>query len=239
MIDFNGFPKREICACCGRDRKLKEPFHKVLGYDYMEFKVCRICLNLIRAEKDAILRKDFRAAKDYRTEIGVRMRTNKRSNPKEFSRWYLDYMKDKVKLVLDDEINSFLAKEALSDVSTFLDDPEQYLVINHRENKMRFGKAAYTSSIDVGGELYNSVERVCKELRSVNCYQEAIELYQNLICRLQDFLTEPISKEDKDNIEFTINEFKSELLNVMKDRDEYISKRNSILGKYSLLFQNN
>lgn len=238
MDEFTLFPKRNLCACCGKEKKLKEPFHKVLGYNYMEFQLCRTCLNLVKAEKEAIKNRNLKDAKEYRTEIGVRVKTNKRTNTKEFVEWYKEYMKGNLQMILDDEIASFRATESLSDVSTFLNDPEQYLMVTYRENQIKHGnKVPYTFTIGIGGELYNSIERVCKEFRSVNCYQEAIDLYNSLINRLELFLGDNLSKEDKETVEFTLNEFKSELLDVMKERDDYLSRRNAILGKYSLLFQ--
>lgn len=204
----------------------------------MEFQLCRTCLNLVKAEKNAVLNRNIKDAKEYRAEIGVRVKTNKKTNTTEFVEWYREYMKGNFQLILDDAITSFKATESLSDVSAFLDDPEQYLMVTYRENKIKYGDGlSYTYTIGVGGDLYNSIERVCKELRSVNCYQEVIQLYNTLIHRLELFLEESLSNEDKETIDFVINEFKSELLNVMKERDEYLSRRNAILGKYSLLFQ--
>lgn len=239
MDEFSLFPKRNLCACCGREKRLKEPFHKVLSYNYMEFQLCRTCLNLVKAEKNAILNRNIKDAKEYRAEIGVRVKTNKKTNTKEFVEWYKEYMGGNFQLILDDAISSFKATESLSDISTFLDDPEQYLMVTYRENKIKYGDGlSYTYTLGVGGDLYNSIERVCKELRNVNCYQEVIQLYNILIHRLECFLKEEsLSNDDKETIDFAINEFKSELLNVMKERDEYLSRRNAILGKYSLLFQ--
>jgi len=236
MFESRVFRKRERCACCGKEREFKEEYHKILNNHFIPVDVCRECLHLITTERDLIKKKKIKDAREYRYELGYRMDNNPYDH-EDFKNWYLGYMRNEYSLIVDDMIDDFFAKESLSDISTFMDDPEQYLMTVHRENQIVQGEKLFTATIGAGGELYKSIDFACAELLKVNCYQEVIELYQSLIGKLNDF-KETLSSEDKDNVEFTIEQFKLNLLNAMKARDEYTAKRKSILGKYSILFKN-
>lgn len=140
-----------------------------------------------------------------------------------------------------DEIMSFIdedssAMESVSDVSTFLKDPDTYLQVTYQSNRLSDEDALYTGSLDTNSEIYNSVETACKELISVHAFTEAIAIYDHMIDKCSAILS-TVSKVDKENLEWTINEFKSSLLNTMKLRDEYTSKRRSIIAKYQDLIK--
>ena len=71
----------------------------------------------------------------------------------------------------------------------------------------------------------------------VNAYTEALLIYQSFIEKLE-ILSEDLGKQDKTVINNTIDVIQGLVLNTMKEREEYQSKRKSIIAKYSYLTKN-
>ena len=103
---------------------------------------------------------------------------------------------------------------------------------------MRFKnpEALFTEDLKTDGKVYTSVISACNELVKVNAYTEALAIYAKFIEIIEE-LIKTSSKEDKDNLEWSMNELKSSLLKVMKSRDDYTSKRKAVLAKYSDLIK--
>lgn len=128
---------------------------------------------------------------------------------------------------------SFIAQEEYSDISTFVDDPVNYLDITSREIRFSNPDAIYTEVLNTDGKLYMSVDRACNELIKVNAYNEAIALYSYLINVMKQLSSKNISKDDTDNLNWSIDETKTKLLKTIALRDDYTSKRKSIVALYS------
>lgn len=128
---------------------------------------------------------------------------------------------------------SLIAQEEYSDISTFVEDPINYLDITSREMRFSNPNTLYTDVLNTDGKLYMSIDRACNELIKVNAYNEAIALYSYLVNILKRLITKNISKDDIDNLNWSIDEARSKVLNTIALRDEYTSKRKSVVARYS------
>lgn len=140
-----------------------------------------------------------------------------------------------------DIIDSFdgmnIATEELSDVSMFFKDPSQFLDIEYRENKASNPDILYTADLDTGGKVFTSVVKACTELVKVNAYQEALLILSQTIDKMKMLREDNLGKDDNENLDWSINELKTMVLKTSQARDEYTSKRKSVLAKYSLLYK--
>ena len=137
-----------------------------------------------------------------------------------------------------DIFNTEIAMEAVSEITTFIDDPMTYLLneFNRSKNKSpRPNDILLSDVIHVDGKVYAEINKAGSELRKVNAYSEAISLYDKAISTIEGIMNEIPSKE-KEIVEYTINELKMSLLDTIKERDDYTSRRKSIIAKYSILF---
>lgn len=125
------------------------------------------------------------------------------------------------------------ANESYSDISLFFKDDYFYLESYHKNNPGE----VYTEPLGIDGIVCNSVIKAGKELTKVNAYAEALLIYQTFIDRLEN-MSEGLNKRDKNNIENTIDIIQGLVLDVMKERDEYYSKRKSVIARYSELTKN-
>ena len=130
---------------------------------------------------------------------------------------------------IDDMI---IADESLSDISIFMENPDYYLDMTKKKNVLDENNS-YASALDIDGELYLSIEKACNELVKVNAYQEAISIYEEMIKICKELKDHVTKNSDKTILNTTIDEFKTSIMQVMKQRTQYTSRRKSILGKYS------
>lgn len=136
---------------------------------------------------------------------------------------------------IQDGLDSLMlpANEAYSDVSLFFKDDEFYLESYHKNNPGE----VYTEPLGMEGIVCNSVIKAGKELTKVNAYTEALLIYQTFIDKLEK-MSEGLNKQDKRNLENSIDIIQGLVLNTMKERDEYQSRRKSVIARYSGLTKN-
>lgn len=127
-----------------------------------------------------------------------------------------------------------IATEEYSDISVFLEDPIRYLDISSRNEKILDPESIYCKALDTDGIIYNSVIKACNDLVKVNAYSEAMAIYTRMI-EVYESLLDQIPKDEKDNVEWAIGEMKNALMDTMKQRDEYTSKRKATIARYSYL----
>ena len=127
-----------------------------------------------------------------------------------------------------------IATEDYSDISVFLEDPIRYLDYSSRNEKFSDPDALYCKALDTNGIIYNSVTKACNDLVRVNAYSEAMAIYSKMI-EVYESLLDQIPKDEKGNVEWAIGEMKNALMNTMKQRDEYTSKRKATIARYSYL----
>lgn len=124
------------------------------------------------------------------------------------------------------------ANEEYSDISLFFKDDDFYLESYHKNNPGEI----YTEPLGMEGVVCNSVIKAGKELTKVNAYTEALLIYQSFIDKLEQ-TSEGLNKQDKRNLENSIDIIQGLVLNTMKERDEYHSKRKSVIARYSELIK--
>ena len=122
----------------------------------------------------------------------------------------------------------------LSEISTFIEDPSNYLEVSYRNGRFANPDITFTNTLSTEGTLYNSVVKACNELINVQAYTEAMLIYSCMIDRMTELLDD-VDKDDQDNLKWSIDEMKTALLETMKQRDDYTSKRKSVVSKYSVL----
>lgn len=138
-------------------------------------------------------------------------------------------MYDKCQYVIDSLEGLMLpATEDYSDISIFFSDEELYLQGYHKNNPGE----VYTEPLGVNGIVFNSVKKAGKELISVNAYTEALRIYQTFIEKLE-LILDDLGKSERGNIENSIDVLQGMVLDSMKARDSYHSRRKSIISKYS------
>lgn len=125
-----------------------------------------------------------------------------------------------------------MVTESYSDISIFLSESETYLDGIYNKNKSGDPDAAYTLPISSGGEVTMSIMKACKDLISVKAFTEALFIYQTYLDRLED-LKENLKQDDIMVIQDTIGCIQGEILNTVKERDDFYSNRKSILARYS------
>lgn len=132
-------------------------------------------------------------------------------------------------------LNAYMipATEEYSDISIFFKDDFFYLESYHKNHPDEF----YTEPLGIDGIVSNSIIKAGKDLVKVNAYTEALLIYQSFIEKLE-ILSEDLGKQDKTVINNTIDVIQGLVLNTMKEREEYQSKRKSIIAKYSYLTKN-
>lgn len=127
-----------------------------------------------------------------------------------------------------------IATEDYSDISVFLEDPIRYLDISSRNEKISDPDAIYCKTLDTNGIVYNSVVKACSDLVKVNAYAEAMAIYSRII-DVYTSLLDQIPSDEKENVEWAIGELNNLLMDTMKQRDDYTSKRKSMIARYSYL----
>lgn len=132
-------------------------------------------------------------------------------------------------------INSLdIATESISDITTFIDNPDFYLEATNKKTSFEGEHRSYVEALQTGGRLYQSIITIGNELIRVNAYAEAIRLYSAMIDRFTIFSKDSdLTKDDVEEIKWSISELKTTLMNVLSLRDEYNSKRKSVIAKYS------
>lgn len=137
-------------------------------------------------------------------------------------------------LFIDD--TSKVANESLSDITSFLENPDLYLEVTNRNLKFQNDDKdiEYTEVMHTDGQLFTSIVSIANDLIRVNAYTEAIRLYTAMIDRFTEFSKDSmLTKSDVDAINWSISELKNALMSTISSRDEYTAKRKSVLGKYS------
>lgn len=137
-------------------------------------------------------------------------------------------------LFIDD--TSKVANESLSDITSFLENPDLYLEVTNRNLKFQNDDKdiEYTEVMHTDGQLFTSIVSIANDLIRVNAYTEAIRLYTAMIDRFTEFSKDSmLTKSDVEAIKWSIDEMKNNLMKVISDRDEYSAKRKSVIGKYS------
>lgn len=131
-----------------------------------------------------------------------------------------------------DELEAYMipATEEYSDISIFFEDDFFYLESYHKNHPDEF----YVEPLGIDGIVSNSIIKAGKDLVKVNAYTEALLIYQSFIEKLE-ILAEDIDKRDKSILKNTIDVIQGLVLDTMKEREEYHSKRKSIIAKYSYL----
>ena len=124
--------------------------------------------------------------------------------------------------------------ESYADVPVFLEDPEGYLDYNSK--KAENSNKMYTEPLSTGGEVYIQIEKACKELMSVNAYTTAIAVYQNFEKDLES-IRKIVKTEEQMNIDDSISQVKINIIEAIKQREEYNSKRKAVLSKYSSIIK--
>lgn len=138
-------------------------------------------------------------------------------------------MYDKSQYIIDSLDSLMLpATEDYSDISIFFKDEDFFLSSYHKNNP----EETYTEPLGVGGIVHNSVLKACKELVSVNAYTEALRIYQTFIDKLE-CIADGLDKRNVSNIQSSIDVMQGMVLETMKQRDSYYSRRKSIISKYS------
>ena len=139
---------------------------------------------------------------------------------------------------MNDTMNFFheIALEEYSDLSVFCDDPVNYLDVTYRQMQFTNKDCIYTETLKTDGLVYSSIIKACNDLTKVNAYQEAILIYTKMISIFEK-LKKTASKEDADNLQWSIDEMKSLLMKTIQMRDEYSSKRKAIISRYSELVE--
>lgn len=134
-----------------------------------------------------------------------------------------------------DTFDSGVAMESFGDVTEFIRDPKLYLDNSRKEHST---EAMYTADLDTNGRVYTTVVKACDELVKVNAYQEAIKIYTTIIDHMEYTKKNnpEVTKDDEENLNWAISELQNKMMNTCKLRDEYTSKRKSVLAKYSLMY---
>jgi hypothetical protein len=126
------------------------------------------------------------------------------------------------------------AQEEYSDISQFFSDPDNYLDITYRTEESHNSNILYTAPISTGGMVYTTIDKACQELIKVNAYTEALALCQSFLDKIES-IKENLAKEDLQNVNWSEDEIKKSILNIMKMRDDYTSLRKSTIARYSAL----
>lgn len=133
-----------------------------------------------------------------------------------------------------------VAIEALSDITLFIDNPDFYLETTNRNLKFEGDPRDidYTEVMHSDGKLYCSIVAVCNDFVKVNAYTEAIRLYTAMIDKFTEFSKDSsLTKDDVEALNWSIAELKNNLMGVISARDDYNSKRKSVLAKYEDLLK--
>ena len=145
-------------------------------------------------------------------------------------------MKTSIDSFIDTVGSMMIATESseLSEISTFVENPSNYLEVSYRNGKFSNPNVTFTSTLSTEGMLYNSVVKACDELINVQAYTEAMLIYSCMIDRMTELLDD-VDEDEQENLKWSIDEMKTALLKTMKQRDDYTSIRKSIISKYSVL----
>lgn len=135
-------------------------------------------------------------------------------------------------------IDSFLAPatEEYSDISGFMTDSMNYLEVMERKNSRSREESLFTEPVSTGGIVTESVDKACQDLIKVQAYTEALYIAQKYMDKLID-LVGYVSKEEQKNLAITVDEMQEKILDMVKLRDEYTSKRRSVISRYATLLK--
>lgn len=142
-------------------------------------------------------------------------------------------MKDRYQQIMD-SIDSFMlpAIEEYSDISVFFKDQDLYLDSYHKNNP----EELYTEPLGYKGIVCDSIIKAGRELTKVNAFTEALLLYQTFIERLE-IIGDGLARQEKAILENTIDVMQGIVLDTMRARDEYHSKRKATIARYSSLIK--
>lgn len=134
-----------------------------------------------------------------------------------------------VNALIEDIDRMMIATESLSDVGVFMENPTYYLETSTK----RYPGASFVEELNTDGSLYLSVDNICSELLRVQAFQEAISIYERMIEICKELTGEVTSKKEKNVLIQTMDDFQCSIVDIMRQRNEYTSKRKAVLGKYS------
>lgn len=121
-------------------------------------------------------------------------------------------------------------------LAAFLEDPDGYLDNSWRNADIKYHMSdytpLYTEILKSDGCLYACVMRAVGELNKVNAYTESIMLLQTMI-RIMTRMTSEVSKRDRENLEWSIGDFKDQMIATIELRETYNANRKATLGQYA------
>lgn len=125
-------------------------------------------------------------------------------------------------------------------LATFLEDPDGYLDNTWRNADIKYHlsehKPLYTEILKSDGSLYACVMRAVGELNKVNAYTESILLLQTMI-RIMTRMTSEVSKRDRENLEWSIGDFKDQMITTIELRETYNANRKATLSQYASIIE--
>lgn len=133
-----------------------------------------------------------------------------------------------------DSIDAYMlpATEEYSDISIFFKDQDFYLESYHKNNPEEF----YTEPLGYRGIVCDSIIKAGRELTKVNAFTEALLLYQSFIDRLE-IIGDGLNRQEKAILENTVDMIQGIVLDTMRARDDYQSKRKATIARYSSLIK--
>ena len=145
---------------------------------------------------------------------------------------------------MNTDINEFInvlesftiANEDYSDLYMFITRPNVYLDDLYDKNSILDEDYLYTTQLATGGDIYISAIKACNELIKVGYYDEAYLICEKMI-KLMNKLLKSTSKVDIDILKDSIKEMRSFMVNIIKQKEEYESKRKSIYAKYESILK--
>ena len=127
--------------------------------------------------------------------------------------------------------------ESVSDITPFIDDPESYLVAMYRNYSSKSRnpeECQLTDILHVDGLLYCSIRKAGNDLNKVNAYDSTLVIYNKMV-EIMTSLLDAIPKTEKETLQYSIDDMKEAILDTIKERDEFTSKRKATLAQYSIL----
>lgn len=116
------------------------------------------------------------------------------------------------------------------DVLAFLREPDTFL-----DGKWATGKLdddyLYTDWIRSDGSITCSIRHIAYDLIKVNAYTEALAIFEGYLELIKKIYNE-VSKEDKDNIKYVIDDMQREILETISKREEYTSNRKATMARF-------
>lgn len=142
-----------------------------------------------------------------------------------------DVVKELDGLYIDPESTVAMESYEIQELSPFFNDPGEYL-----DNLFRMNNTEYGNVLHEDGRIFCIVNAAANELIKVNAYTEALALYDNLLQVIEKLL-KTVPKDKKSIFQYSIDTLKDNIIKTIGLRDEYTSKRKSVLSKYSDLLE--